>query len=215
MELIKIQKLLYQAFDFFNKELVKGELPTPLITILSRGTKKRVLGWMWKEKWKIGDELQHEIMLSAETLDRTFEEAMETLLHEMAHLYNVHANLKDVNPAGRHNKKFKKTAEDIFKLSVAADKKLGWAHTGLTDVSSELIKRFKEIAIVTEWKLRRLDPIKLPVPKVYTMQVSMEHKEWLKDLAEEKEMKSKDLLFEILEKCRETGYNSMIENKNE
>lgn len=105
MQLLKIQELLYQAFDFFNKELCNDSLPRPVITILSRGARKRVLGWMWKEKWQVGDTIQHEISISAETLDRPFEDFCETILHEMSHLYNAHANILDCNPAGRHNKK--------------------------------------------------------------------------------------------------------------
>lgn len=214
MELIKIQELLYQAFDYFNAELCKSSLPKPIITVLSRGAKRRVLGWMWQDKWSVGEELRHEIMISAETLDRTFDEVMETMLHEMAHLYNAHAKINDVNPAGRHNKKFKKTAEDVFKLKVASDKKLGWAFTALTEESQELIDKFKPSAIITEWKLRRLDPIKPVVDKIYTMQVSEDHKQWLKDMAEEEDTKARLLLEEIIEKYRNEVYKKNENNES-
>ena len=78
MELLKIQEMLHQAFDHFNKELCDGSLPKPIITILSRGAKKRVLGWMWAKKWQSGEDIHHEISISAETIDRPFEEVMET-----------------------------------------------------------------------------------------------------------------------------------------
>lgn len=212
MKLIKIQELLYQAFDFFNRELCLSSLPTPIITILSRGAKKRVLGWMWRDKWQDGNDIHHEIMIAAETLDQSFDEVIAIFIHEMAHLYNAHAKINDVNPAGRHNKKFKKTAEGIFKLAVEADKKLGWAYTALTDESRALVERFKKEAVITEWKLRRLDPIKQPVEKVYTVQVTEDHKEWLKDMAEEKDIKARVLLEEIIDAYRQKVY---AESKNQ
>jgi len=55
MKLIKIQELLYQAFDFFNERLCESSLPVPVITILSRGSKRRTLGWMWADKWQEGE----------------------------------------------------------------------------------------------------------------------------------------------------------------
>ena len=198
MELLKIQELLYQAFDHFNKELCDDSLPRPVITVLSRGARKRVLGWMWKEKWQVGDTVQHEISISAETLDRPFEDFCETFLHELSHLYNAHAKINDCNPAGRHNKKFKKTAEEIFKLEVHNDPKLGWAYTNLTDESRALIKKKKKVAIITEWQLKRLDQVKKDVEKIYVMPVSQDHKEWLKEQAEEEHIKPKELLEKII-----------------
>jgi hypothetical protein len=124
MELLKIQELLYQSFDFFNEKLCLGSLPKPIITILSRGRKKDTLGWMCKNKWQSGQGIQHEISIMAEALDRPFEDVMETMLHEMAHLYNYCAKVEDCNNAGRHNKKFKKTAESVFKLEVTNSQKL-------------------------------------------------------------------------------------------
>jgi hypothetical protein len=202
MELLKIQELLYQAFDYFNKELCNDSLPKPVITVLSRGTKKRALGWMWRNKWQVGADIQHEISISAETLDRPFEDLCHTLLHEMAHLYNAHANINDCNPAGRHNRKFKKTATDIFKLEVHNDPKLGWAYTNLTDESQALVDQFKLQATITEWALKRLDPQKPVVEKVYTVQLTQDDKEWLKERAEEDGIKPRELLAKIIEEYR-------------
>lgn len=202
MELLKIQELLYQAFDFFNKELSDNSLPKPVITVLSRGTKKRALGWMWQNKWRVGKEIQHEISISAETIDRPFEDVMGTLIHEMAHLYNVHANINDCNPAGRHNKKFKKTAESVFKLEVHNDPKLGWAYTNLTDESRALVDQFKQQAVIKEWALKRLDPQKPVVEKVHTIQLTQDHKEWLKEQAEEEGIKPRELLAKIIEQYK-------------
>lgn len=48
--------------------------------------------------------------MCAEYMRRSFEEICGTLLHEMAHLYNLINGIKDCNKL-YHNKKFKEAAE--------------------------------------------------------------------------------------------------------
>ena len=54
---------------------------------------------------------RYEVMVSGENLSRGAEAVLGTLLHEAAHALNLAAEVRDVDSNGRHNKKFKATAE--------------------------------------------------------------------------------------------------------
>ena len=139
---------LQKAFAFFNAALCDNKLPIPVLNIMSRGSKKTTLGWSWKGGWKQGEDTHHEITICAETLNRPIADVLETLLHEMAHYYNAHHDINDCNHQGRHNKKFKKTAEELFFLKVDKMGNKGWAYTSLTEVSQNLIdKACKELEL--------------------------------------------------------------------
>ena len=139
---------LSRAFIYFNQKLCDGKLPLPVVNILSRGSRKLVLGWSLQHGWLHGEDKHHEITICAETLNRPIADVLETLLHEMAHYYNAHHDINDCNHQGRHNKKFKKTAEELFFLKVDKMGNKGWAYTSLTEVSQNLIdKACKELEL--------------------------------------------------------------------
>lgn len=136
---------LYRAFDFFNTYFMKGELKKPIITIASNNRKK-ALGWFGGNFWalnhkKTRDDVS-EINMCAEHLQRPMEDVLETLLHEMAHLYNFQHGLNDCNNQQRHNRKFKEAAEK-FGLNVTKSKRYGFAHTSLNETGKKAIKLLK------------------------------------------------------------------------
>ncbi len=136
---LEVTKLLYTAFDVFNKALCKGELKTPVIYVGSRG-RKAAYGWFGISKWDSGDkESIHEINICAETLDRGMDEVMETLIHELSHNHNNQLGIKDFSGVGWHNKHFKSKAEE-FGLIVEKMKGKGYAKTSLGPKAKELIK---------------------------------------------------------------------------
>lgn len=134
---------LYRAFDHFNKYYASSSLPQVVITIQNRG-RKNALGWFGQGFWvdKLTDDGTHEINLSAEFLARGPEQLLETLLHEMAHLYNAVNNTKDCSGGQYHNKHFKLAAER-FGLEVSRMPNRGWAKTNLTDCSRRQINKLK------------------------------------------------------------------------
>ena len=60
----------------------------------------------------------HEIMVSGENLRRGARGVFGTIAHETAHAYNIASGIRDVDSNGRHNKKFKSTAEGLFGLEI-------------------------------------------------------------------------------------------------
>ena len=104
---------LMQAFNAINSHFYNGELEKPIITV-KEGKKKNAYGWIETSKnWIQGKTERYEINISCDYIgERTVAETIATLMHEMAHLYNIQNEIKDTSRAGiYHNTKFKETAE--------------------------------------------------------------------------------------------------------
>ena len=134
---------LEELFSKFNAEFYGGTLQKPVLLIASNG-KKPAYGWCsnWRA-WGEDDDEQKgyfEICIVAEYLNREPEEVAETLLHEMAHLYDAQNGIKDSSRGGTyHNKKFKEAAE-AHGLTVTKSDKYGWAQTELNAAAAEYLK---------------------------------------------------------------------------
>lgn len=87
----------------------------------------------------------HEIMVSGENLARGAAAVFGTVAHEAAHAYNLAAGIRDVDTNGRHNKRFKSAAEDLFGLTITEARGIGWS---VTEVGEECRTRWAE-AIAT------------------------------------------------------------------
>lgn len=76
---------LDKAFNHFNERLFENRLPPVLFTL----TRKRgAHGYFWAEQFKHREDgdSTHEIALNPNTMDRTLEAVLSTLVHEMTHL---------------------------------------------------------------------------------------------------------------------------------
>lgn len=156
---------LETLFSMFNSKFYNGELQTPVITV-SPDTTKGAYGWCtgWKAwtnkeqksltdlasltKEQIEDIKKddgfYEINICAEYLSRPFEKVAETLLHEMAHLYNLQIGVQDTSRSGMyHNKKYKETAE-AHGLTVSQDSKYGWCKTELNDEAKAYVEQYAD-----------------------------------------------------------------------
>lgn len=150
---------LEHDFDTLNNHFYQGELERPVITV-SPDHKNRAYGWCTNYKAWTDDQKKdtghYEINICAEYLNRDNKETLETLLHEMVHLYNAVHKIKDTSRSGTyHNENFKKTAEE-HGLQVEKNDKYGWSTTTLTPESLKYIKTLKE----NKNKLHRIKPIK-------------------------------------------------------
>lgn len=136
---------LYRVFDLLNINLFKKELETPVILIQSK--RKTILGTcsvnrIWANKTSEKKPNYYEITMSAENLDRTIEELVCTLLHEMIHLYCSLKDIKDTsNNHVYHNKRFKSEAES-HGLIIEHFKTIGWSVSTLKEETKKLIKTF-------------------------------------------------------------------------
>lgn len=126
-ETSKMSRAVSQLEHIFNKmntDFYNGALPTPIITVQSS---PRAYGHCTVAKvWKKKDGETYELNIGAEVLNYPIEETLDTMAHEMVHLYCRENNIKEVSRGGvYHNKKFKELAEKIG-LDVFYDKRVGW-----------------------------------------------------------------------------------------
>lgn len=124
---------LMQAFNAINSHFYNGELEKPIITV-KEGKKKNAYGWIETSKnWIQGKTERYEINISCDYIgERTIAETIATLMHQMAHLYNLQNEIKDTSRAGiYHNTKFKETAE-AHGLQISYNEHIGWSLTKLT-----------------------------------------------------------------------------------
>ena len=103
-------------------------MPTPIITVQS---KPGTWGHCSRAQiWKHKDEQTYEMNIAAETLSAPIEEIIDTLLHEMVHLYCRENGIQEVSRGGTyHNGKFKALAEQVGLVCVRAGK-YGWNTVG-------------------------------------------------------------------------------------
>lgn len=135
---------LYRIFGVLNHDKFDDALPEPVITIYK--TRGRTLGhftldktWKNKNDAESDEDAYYEINIDPRWFcDRTPEEVVETLLHEMCHYANKMSDIKDCN-GNIHNKKFKTLAESVG-LIVEKGKSVGWGYTSLSDELKEYIQ---------------------------------------------------------------------------
>lgn len=100
LQIPEIVKKTEEMFDLFNEHFYNKELTRPAITVSSDGG-CGAYGWCSiHEIWNADEEKYREINLCAEYLDRPMIELAATLLHEMAHLYDLEHDIQDVSNNG-------------------------------------------------------------------------------------------------------------------
>ena len=200
---IKAVNILNDAFDYFNEIYADNLLKRPLITILSRG-RKACLGWHWKNKWDYQDSLHTEIMIAAETLRRPIHDVLETLLHEMVHLWNSQHDIEDCNAAQYHNKAFKRTAEEKFFLEVDRMPQKGYAITRLSIKSRDDVQNFIDREQISDFRLSRVSEMKTSsAKKQYMINVSEEDYFWFKNIKTQTDTNSKELFSQMRDQYME------------
>lgn len=112
------------AFDFFNEELFGGALP-PCMLNFSRAANSA--GFFAPNRWRRGEKRTHEISLNPDVLDMKLIEVMQTLVHEMCHLWQQEFG----KPPRRcyHNKEWSAMMQAIG-LMPSSTGKPGGARTG-------------------------------------------------------------------------------------
>lgn len=140
---------LESLFSIMNDEFYNSELETPIITV-APDERHRCYGWCttWKA-WNIVGEHErpgyYEINVCSDYLHRPMMDTAETMLHEMAHLYNLKHEIKDCSRAGTyHNKKYKETAE-AHGLTVSQSQKNGYAITELNKEATAFLQAVTNI----------------------------------------------------------------------
>lgn len=106
------------------------EVP-PVMLLPAPSRRAGVLGHFAALRWvpKKGDRL-HEVVVTAEYLDRKPDAVFETLLHEAAHALNHVRGLSDCSASQYHNAHFQRAAEELG-LRVERVEHYGFAETSL------------------------------------------------------------------------------------
>lgn len=102
------------------------------------------MGWCTtREIWhdKEGKIKKYELNISAEYLNIEFLETMDTIMHEMVHLYNLVHGVQDCSRGGSyHNKRFKAESERRgFYFPKDPHPVYGWSFSRLTEGTKEII----------------------------------------------------------------------------
>ena len=160
LQISEIVKKTEEMFDLFNEHFYDNELTRPAITVSPDGG-RGAYGWCSiNEIWNASGEKYREINLCAEYLDRPIFELAATLLHEMAHLYNLVHDIQDVSNNGYyHNMKFKATAE-AHGLHIEKHQKYGWTVTTLAPEAEAWIKETIGEAGINASRLQELGTTK-------------------------------------------------------
>jgi predicted SprT family Zn-dependent metalloprotease len=99
------------AFDFFNRELFNSALPDVLITYQRHAHSR---GYFSADRFagRTGEFTNHELALNPDHfVDRTDEQVVSTLCHEMCHLWQQECG--EPSARGYHNKEFAATMKSI------------------------------------------------------------------------------------------------------
>ena len=165
----KLEKL----FSMLNQQFFNDDLQTPIITV-SPDTTKGAYGWCtswraWTDKAPealadmTAEEVKaaesdgyYEINICAEHIARSFTDIVETLLHEMTHLYNLQIGVQDTSRGGfYHNKHFADAAES-HGLTVEKTAKYGYSKTSLNAEAQAFVQGLGD----TRFELYRRPTIK-------------------------------------------------------
>ncbi len=160
-----LQIIIQGMFSRINEHFFNNELEKVIITF-EAGYKKGAYGWIHTVKdWKQGQTERYNINISADYLDRSREQIISTLIHEMCHLYALQNEIKDTSRAGiYHNKKFKEIAE-AHGLNVQEADKIGWSVTSLKPETAEWLKQNCNFAKITIFKKKPLVADSVATPK--------------------------------------------------
>ena len=137
---------LEHIYNSLNADFFGGGLPVPIITVQS---KPGTMGHCSVAKvWQRKEDKTHELNIAAEVLNYPVEETIDTMLHEMVHLYCRQHDIKEVSRGGKyHNKRFKAIAEE-HGLTCVPCGQYGWNTTpGDNLVEYALNKGWNEILL--------------------------------------------------------------------
>lgn len=148
------ERILAKAIDHFELTVKPSQI---VVTIQSRGRKRRTIGWFANDRWEKNSDRIHEINLCAECLQT--HDMGEVILHELAHAENHHLNIRDCPSGQYHNKKFKRMAERLG-LQQQGERHRIYGY-GLTKLAAPGVAFLNKFTFKRElFELSRLSPVR-------------------------------------------------------
>jgi hypothetical protein len=131
-------------------ELIAEKTGAPKATlVIARKTGNTMGHWTNSAVWVSGENKYNELMISGDYLERTAEELLGTLVHELAHAINSKNSIKDCSSNQYHNKNFKDQAEALG-LTVTFVEGRGFSQTKISNEG--LIRWAKELDLIHKAK---------------------------------------------------------------
>ncbi|MGW2181278.1 hypothetical protein ACWCXX_24895 [Streptomyces sp. NPDC001732] len=138
-----ITSALVEAWDAIRAR--HTDVPEAVISMATGGRASAVeLAHFAPRRWRLreGDDVHHEVFVTAESLADGAPKVFGYLLHEAAHAANEARGVKDCSASQYHNKEFRKTAEAMGlverpDVSEKWKKKYGFAGTELGDEAAQ------------------------------------------------------------------------------
>lgn len=145
-----VTSALVEAWDAIRAR--HKDVPEAVISMATGGRASAVeLAHFAPRRWRLreGDDLHHEVFVTAESLADGAPKVFGYLLHEATHAANENRGVKDCSASQYHNKEFRKTAEAMGlverpDVGEKWKKKYGFAGTELGDEAAKTYA--KEIA---------------------------------------------------------------------
>lgn len=124
---------LQKIYNLINEEYFEGQLEEITLTI-QESTRSYGHVSVSNTWFTTDNKAMKELNVSANYLTRDITEVVTTLIHECSHIYNMQNNIKDTsNSYIYHNKRFKKTAEELGKIKIDRHEKYGWTISSPTE----------------------------------------------------------------------------------
>ena len=138
----KAVKYLEKIYTLINQEYFYGELEEITLTVQES---VRSYGHVSVDNtWFTDDKSMKELNISASYLKRDISEIVTTLIHECSHIWNMQHDIKDTsNNNVYHNKKFKRTAEEMGKIKVWRHERYGWTISRPLQETLDFCKRHR------------------------------------------------------------------------
>lgn len=132
VKMSRLTGLLEKAFNLLNADWFDGRLETPIITVIP--TPRAYAHYTTVNVWNTANGGRREINVASGSLDRSLEEIIASLMHEMVHMWNdMILNIQDTSRNGSyHNRLFAIEAEK-HGLTVEKSSKYGYAFTSCDD----------------------------------------------------------------------------------
>lgn len=132
---------LHKIYVHINEDFFNNSLGDVSLTIQeSRGAYGHVT---CSQSWISSRGDTRELNISANYLNRDIVEVVATLIHECSHIYNLNNGIRDCsNNNVYHNKKFKKTAEELGKLRIEQVPVYGWTDTYPTEATVDFCIKY-------------------------------------------------------------------------
>lgn len=128
----RLTNQLEKTFKLLNEDFFDNALPVPVITVTP--TAKAYAHYTPYNAWATGNEYRREINIASGTLNRPLENIIESLMHEMCHMYNdCVLHIRDTSRGGTyHNKSFADTCS-THGLICTKIETYGYTHTEPND----------------------------------------------------------------------------------